>query len=85
VGTTWGNVYWPLFLGLSLCAFLAPEIYALVSSGAPNTLSQWVWIRLNVTSNERLTQWSALDFLVFCQWMVLWIWLTYHFFFHRFV
>lgn len=83
--TSWGNVYWPVYLAVSLAAFLAAEIYALVSGGAPNTLSQWIWSRLNITSNEKLVSWSALDYLIFCQWMSVWSWLTYHFFFHRFV
>jgi hypothetical protein len=82
--TTWGNVYWPVFLVTGVALFLAPEIYALVSTGGANTLSQWVWNRLQITSGKRFSQWSALDFLVFCEWCVLCIWLTYHFFFHRF-
>lgn len=82
--TTWGHWYWPVWLCVMLSAFLAPEIYALVSSGAPNTLSQWVWVRLNVQSNEKVNQWSALDFLMFGEWCVLVLWLTFHFFFHRF-
>lgn len=81
---TWGGVYWPIFLSVALCAFLGPEIYALVTGGAPNTLSEWVWIRLNVQRNEKVTQWSALDFLMFGQWCTLVVWLTFHFFFHRF-
>jgi hypothetical protein len=82
--TTWGNTYWPVFVVAALCAFLAPEIYALVSSGAPNTLSQWVWKSLNIKPGEKVGQWSALDFLMFGNWLVVNVWLTFHFFFHRF-
>jgi hypothetical protein len=81
---TWGATYWPIFLGVVFCAFLGPEIYALATGGAPNTLSEWVWLRLNVQSNEKMNQWSALDFLMFGQWCVVVAWLTFHFFFHRF-
>lgn len=82
--STWGNTYWPIFLGVSFLAFLGPEIYSLVSVGGANTLSQWVWTQLKITSNERMVQWSALDFLMFGQWITAVVWLTYHFFFHRF-
>lgn len=81
---TWGAVYWPIFLISTTCAFLTAEIYALVTTGGPNTLSEWVWLRLNVTSHEKMSQWSALDFLAFGQWCTLVSWLTWHFFFHDF-
>lgn len=82
--STWGKVYWPSYLAAALIAFLVAEIYSLVTVGGANTLSFWVWTQLKITSNEKMAQWSALDFLLFGQWMVIWIWLTYHFFFHRF-
>lgn len=82
---TWGNIYWPIFLGVCFAAFLSAEIYALVTTGVSNTLSNWVWVHLNISKGERVSQWSALDFLLFGQWMVLWIWLTFHFFGHKFV
>jgi hypothetical protein len=83
--TTWGRLYWTTWSLIVLITFLGPEIYALATTGAPNTLSQFVWTKLNITSNERMSSWSALDFLIFCEWMTLWIWLTWHFFFRRFI
>ena len=82
---TWGNVYWPIFLIAATAGFLSAEIFGLVTTGASNTLSNWIWVHLNIMKGEKISQWSALDFLLFCEWMVTWIWLTFHFFFHRFV
>lgn len=81
---TWGRIYWPIFLVTMLVAFLVAEIYALVTGGAANTLSNWVWVKLNVTSHEKISQWSALDYLMFGEWLTLVSWLTWHFFFRDF-
>lgn len=80
---TWGNWYWPVYLTVAFLFFIAPEIMGLVS-GRRNTLSDWVWTRLHIIAGETIGQWSALDFLVFGQWIIMWAWLTWHFFFHRF-
>lgn len=81
---TWGNWYWPWWLGASVASFLAMEVYALVSKGTDNTLSNWVWTQLHATVRESMSQWTAAHFLVFGVWLVLVIWLTWHFFFHFF-
>lgn len=77
----WGNKYWPIWLSVMVVSFLAPEIYALTTNSV-NTLSDWVWRSLNVTKNQQ--DWTAAHFLVFGVWLVLVIWLTFHFFFRRF-
>jgi hypothetical protein len=82
---TWGKTYWPIFLTIAFLAFIIPEILALVKIGpVDNTLSNWVWSELKITSNEKMNKWSALDFLIFGQWMTLMTWLTWHFFFRKF-
>lgn len=45
---TWGRIFWPVYLVVVSVAFLAPEIYALVTN-AYNTLSDYAWRELNVT------------------------------------
>lgn len=81
---TWGSWYWPWWLGAAVAAFLGPEVYALVRKGTDNTLSNWVWHQLGATVREPMSMWNAAHFLVFGAWMVLVIWLTWHFFFHWF-
>lgn len=83
-GATWGAWYWPVWLGVAVAAFLGPEIAALVSGRSANTLSAWVWRTLQITRDEAITSWGAADFLTFGVWLVLIIWLTFHFFFGRF-
>jgi hypothetical protein len=77
----WGKLYWPIWLGVVTLTFLGPEIYALIAN-VDNTLSDWVWRSLNVSRNQQ--DWTAAHFLVFGVWLVLVIWLTFHFFFRRF-
>ena len=81
---TWGNWYWPWWLGVSVAAFLGPEVYALIRKNTDNTLSNWVWHVLRATSREPMSQWTAAHFLVFGVWLVMVVWLTWHFFFHWF-
>lgn len=83
VKATWGNIYWPVFLIVTLAAFLSAEIYALVTGGK-NSLSDWVWRALVITEKEPITAWSSTDYLVFGSWLVLVSWLTWHFFFRMF-
>lgn len=82
-GATWGNTVWPIWLGIAVSVFLGFEIYALRTNSA-NTLSAWVWRGLKISSNESPFQWNATDYLVFGVWVVLFTWLTFHFFFGRF-
>lgn len=81
--TTWGQYYWPVFLGVLALALLGPEIYALVTN-PHNTLSDWVWTELHVTKDSRWWNWSAAQFLTFGCWCVVVFWLTWHFWFYRF-
>lgn len=83
-GMTWGAWYWPLMLASAFLAFIGPEVYALVSGKPQNTLSAWVWKVLNIHANETPAQWNALDFLVFGVWVVIFLWLSFHFFEGRF-
>lgn len=78
---TWGRIYWPIWLVFTTLTFLGPEVSALTSN-VDNTLSEWVWGALHVTKDHQ--EWTAAHFLVFGNWLVLVIWLTYHFFFRRF-
>lgn len=83
-GPSWGAWYWPVWLIVSVAAFLAPEIMALAGGRPANTLSAWVWRALQITRDESFTHWSATDFLVFGAWLTLVVWLTGHFFLGRF-
>lgn len=80
----WGGSYWPAWLGLAVLTFLVPEIYALATN-VRNTLSWWVWDQLHIAAGESPTQWSAVAFLTFGVWLVMVVWLTFHFWFRRFM
>ena len=83
--TLWNAaVYWPAWLGLFAGTFLLREIWALATGRMQDTLSDWVWRVLKITSNEPVSAWSATDYLVCGAWLVLISWLTFHFFFRRF-
>lgn len=77
-------LYWPIWLGLSIASFLAYEIYALSTGHPENTLSDWVWRTLKINGHTSVANWTASDFLTFGVWVVLFTWLTFHFFFRRF-
>jgi hypothetical protein len=82
---TWGKHYWPIYLLVALAVFLGPEIYALVTNWR-NTLSNWVWTELHVSSqNFDIWKQSAPWYLILGLWLVLISWLTFHFFFRKFV
>jgi len=78
------GVYWPVWLGLFVGTFLLREIAALATGHPEATLSDWVWKVLRITQNETPAAWSATDYLIFGVWVVLFTWLTWHFFFRRF-
>jgi len=46
---TWGLVYWPAYLLVSLSLFLPVEVFALAAGQAKNTLSDYCWHELGVT------------------------------------
>ena len=77
-------VYWPLWLGMLASTLLLREIWALATGLPRDTLSYWVWAHLHIMSNERPSQWTAADFLTLGVWIVLVLWLTFHFWLHRF-
>jgi hypothetical protein len=77
-------IYWPTWMIILVTSFLVREVWALASGRSVDTLSYWVWQHLNVTAHERVSQWSALDFLTFGIWLVLVAWLSFHFWFHDF-
>lgn len=83
-GETWGREYWAIWLVTLAVTFLVPEIIALATGQASNTLSAFVWRALAITDHESWALWSATDFLVFGVWAVLVLWLTGHFFFGMF-
>ena len=76
--------YWPVWLVLFLGTFGVREGLALASGRPGDTLSDWVWRVLRITSNETPSHWSAVDYLVFGAWVTVFTWLTWHFFFRRF-
>lgn len=77
-------VWWPAWLGIGIALFLLREVWALSSGRPQDTLSDWVWRVLKVAVNRPIGQWDAAHFLVFGVWLVLFGWLTFHFFFRRF-
>lgn len=78
---TWGRYYWPSALSFLFAAIMIPEIIALCTRDQ-DTLSFWVWTQLHATTRETMSQWTATHFLFFGLWLVLVVWLTYHFFLH---
>lgn len=83
-GHTWGNHYWPWYLLFAFLAFIVPEVYSLVTDHGPNTLSAFIWRLLGTTRNESITAWGALNFLTFGIYLVVVIWLAFHFWFGEF-
>jgi len=78
---TWGRWYWPVWMIVGCLTLGIPEIVALCRD-VRNTLSYWVWGALNVEVNR---DWTAAHYLVFGGWLTVVSWLTWHFFFRRFV
>lgn len=79
----WWEWYWPVWLGVVIVTLMVPESVALMSKQADDTLSEWVWRQLKVTTDQQLP-WTAAHYLVFGGWVTLMTWLTWHFFFRRF-
>lgn len=77
-------VWWPTWLIAAVGLFLFREIWALVSGRPGDTLSWWVWRNLGIMVGERPENWTAGAFLSFGLWIVLVVWLTFHFWFRRF-
>ena len=75
---TYGSWYWPAWLAATVVTFLVVEVYALASGHSENTLSDWVWRTLKITSRTTVSTWSAADALSFGVWVVLITWLTFH-------
>jgi hypothetical protein len=85
VKTLWQpGTYWVVWLSVFAGTFLLREVWALASGRSQDTLSDWVWNLLRITSNEPVSGWNSTDFLVFGAWLTVVIWLTYHFFFRVF-
>jgi hypothetical protein len=78
----WGFWYWSVWLAVVAVSLGVPEFYALATN-ARNTLSDYVWARLEVSTGQQLP-WTAAHYLVFGAWVVFFSWLTWHFFFRRF-
>ena len=77
--------YWPLwFAGLVLGVFSLREFWALGTRRPQDTFSWWVWTRLKISSGEGFGSWSAMDFLTFGLYCVIFIWLAYHLFWRKF-
>ena len=80
---TWGYWYWPVWFMGVFVTLLVPEIYALMTN-VHNTNSYWVWDALQVQKVSSPIPWTAAHFLVFGAWLVVMIWLTFHYFFRKF-
>lgn len=80
---TWGPSYWPWFLIIVAAAFLAPEIYALITNSA-NSLSDYAWGQLQVHDGQRFDQHDAAWLLTLGVWITAAVWLTWHIWFYRF-
>jgi hypothetical protein len=81
----WSAVaYWPAWLGTLACTFVLREVWALASGRPIDTFSYWIWAHLHITVSERVSQWTAADFLTFGVWVVVVLWLTFHFWLHKF-
>ena len=78
------GTYWVTWLSLFTGTFLLREIWALSAGRPQDTLSEWVWNLLKITTDEPVGNWSATDYLVCGCWLVLVTWLTFHFFGRRF-
>lgn len=77
--------YWPLWFGvLVLGVFGFREFWALGTGRPQDTFSWWVWRTLKITSGEGIASWSALNYWVFAAYCAMFIWLAYHFFWHKF-
>ena len=72
--------YWPAWLASTAALLVLRETWALASGRPQDTLSTWVWDALGVTGHQPVTQWSAQHFLIAAAWLVLVVWLTFHFF-----
>lgn len=81
---TWGRWYWPVWMAVLFFSFLGPEISALIVNHN-NTLSDWVWVQLKVDPTQKQQQWTAAHLLVFGVWCLVVYWLTFHFFYRRYV
>lgn len=79
----WGDRFWPIFLITFAIVGGTAEAIALIVN-ARNTLSFWVWNTLHVQRDINPWNWSATMFLIFGLWILVFSWLTFHFFFHRF-
>lgn len=80
---TWGHYYWSVYLVVVIVGVLIPEIYALFTN-VNNTLSYWVWQELGV-STDHPTPYTALWYLSLALWISLGSWLTFHFWWRKFV
>lgn len=79
----WLLWYWPVWLSVMAATLLIPETLALWSRQPDDTLSEWVWRKLQVSTDQQLP-WTAAHYLIFGVWLTLISWLTWHFFFRRF-
>jgi hypothetical protein len=79
----WGARFWPIWLSIGFGVGITMEIVALATNPR-NTLSYWVWTTLQSQRNVDPWNWTATQFLTLGLWLVIVVWLTFHFWFHRF-
>lgn len=77
---TWGLVYWPTWLTLIGTTFLPMEIYALLTNPS-NTLSDYAWHELNISSPFRFTATGLAWWISFIVWVLFAVIITLHIWF----
>lgn len=77
----WGYHYWPWYLIGASGFFLIPELFALLTGHASDTLSDYSWHELNVTRAFEFTQHSIAWYSSFAAWIAFVVVITLHIWF----
>lgn len=72
---TWGRFFWPFWIILTSGTFLGPELFALFTN-PKNTLSDYSWAELNVTSYVKVH--TAAWWLSLVGWLLFVVVITVH-------
>lgn len=78
--STWGDIYWPIFLSIVSVLFLVPETIALITNHA-NDLSEYCWRQLSVTKAFVIGPHTFAWYSSFVAWILAVILLTFHIWF----
>jgi hypothetical protein len=75
---------WLIWFALWFTFFLVYEFYWLVTGRPENTLSAAIWRFVQFKQGQSFFNWSATHFLGFGVYVIVSVWLFFHFFFHKF-